>query len=44
MQDRTTVWVKDDTWERLDELKERGQSMDEIINQALDALEAASAK
>lgn len=35
----TTIEVKDSTHKRLWELKQSGVSMDEIVNQALDALE-----
>jgi len=38
--DSTTVWVSDETWGRLNDQKDRGQTMDEIISDALDALEA----
>lgn len=35
----TTVRVHDDTWERLNDRKGRGESMDDIIRGALDTYE-----
>lgn len=35
----TTIEVKDDTWDRLDDLKTRGQSFDDVVTEALNALE-----
>lgn len=35
----TTVSVKPGTWERLDDRKGRGESMDDVISRALDASE-----
>lgn len=34
---KTTIQVDDETWSRLDELKDRGESFDEVINRELDA-------
>lgn len=36
----TTVSVQPGTWERLDELKERGDSFDDVINRVLDAADS----
>lgn len=37
--DSTTVRISGDTWDRLDGFKTRGDSFDDVINDALDALE-----
>ena len=37
--ERTTVTVYGDTWERLNQRKERGESMDDVINDLLDLAE-----
>jgi predicted CopG family antitoxin len=40
--DRTTVSVNLETWRRLNEKKDPGDSMDDVIDTALDALEATA--
>lgn len=40
--DTTTVRVHSDTWDRLDEFKSRGDTFDDVINDALDALETTA--
>lgn len=35
----TTISVSDDTWERLDDRKERGESFDDIVSELLDVTE-----
>jgi hypothetical protein len=40
--DRTTVSVNLETWRRLNAQKEPGDSMDDVIDTALDALEATA--
>lgn len=40
--DRTTVAVDGDTWRRLNEKKNPGDTMDDVIDTALDALEATA--
>lgn len=37
--ERTTVTIYGDTWERLNQRKERGDSMDDVINELLDIAE-----
>jgi len=32
----TTIQISDETWERLDDRKSRGQSFDDIVRQLLD--------
>jgi len=39
MRSTTTVEVKNPTWRRLNQEKNPGDSMDDVINRALDALE-----
>lgn len=38
--DKTTISIKGRTWERLHSRKGRGDTHDDVINRALDALEA----
>lgn len=40
-EERTSVSVYASTWERLNERKERGESMDDVINELLDIAEEA---
>lgn len=39
-EDDTSVRIKNDTWKRLNNRKEPGESFDEIINELLDKVEA----
>lgn len=36
MSETTTIHVRDETWRRLDERKDRGESFDDVIQQLLD--------
>ena len=36
---KTTIEVRDETWERLKQRKNRGETYDDIVTEALDALE-----
>jgi predicted CopG family antitoxin len=42
MGDKTTIEVTDDTWSRLDELKDRGESFDDVISTLLPEQEAGA--
>jgi len=40
MTGRTTLQVRDETWEKLDDRKDRGETFDDVINQLIAHQEA----